>query len=89
MAIYVHYQARIPNGQGLFPLHIAAMVGRPLHFDELVKKCPEYYELVDDKEEIFFPSRRWPGAPALQLSVAFLCRPSARTVAGEAEAQAT
>ncbi|TVU21470.1 hypothetical protein EJB05_31106, partial [Eragrostis curvula] len=42
-------QARIPDNHGLFPVHTGAMVGRTRIIDELIKKCPDYYELVDDQ----------------------------------------
>ncbi|KAJ1267204.1 hypothetical protein BS78_07G038300 [Paspalum vaginatum] len=41
-------QLRIPDNHGLFPVHTAAMVGRASVIDELIKKCPDYYELVDE-----------------------------------------
>ncbi|WVZ95127.1 hypothetical protein U9M48_040928 [Paspalum notatum var. saurae] len=41
-------QLRIPDNHGLFPVHTAAMVGRSRVIDELTKRCPDYYELVDD-----------------------------------------
>uniref|UniRef100_A0A0E0LLL4 PGG domain-containing protein n=1 Tax=Oryza punctata TaxID=4537 RepID=A0A0E0LLL4_ORYPU len=39
----------ISDNDGSYPLHAAAMFGRTKIIDELVKKCPNYYELVDDK----------------------------------------
>jgi len=42
-------QACIPDNHGLFPVHTAAMVGCSWIIDELIKKCPDYYELVDDR----------------------------------------
>jgi ankyrin repeat protein len=46
-------QARISDSHGSFPVHAAAMAGSTRILDELVKKCPDYYELVDNQEEIF------------------------------------
>lgn len=40
-------QTRIPDIHGLFPLHTAATAGRTRIIDEFMKKCPDYYELVD------------------------------------------
>lgn len=42
-------QSRIPDNHGLFPVHTAAMMGSSRIIDELIKKCPDYYELVDDR----------------------------------------
>lgn len=42
-------QARIPDSHGLFPVHTAAMVGSSCIIEELIKKCPDYYQLVDDR----------------------------------------
>ncbi|KAL6856970.1 hypothetical protein ACP4OV_018352 [Aristida adscensionis] len=42
-------QAHISDNHGLFPVHIAAMCGRIRIIDELIKKCPDYFELVDHK----------------------------------------
>lgn len=39
----------ISDSDGSYPVHAAAMFGRTKIIDELVKKCPNYYELVDDK----------------------------------------
>uniref|UniRef100_A0A0D9WZS7 PGG domain-containing protein n=1 Tax=Leersia perrieri TaxID=77586 RepID=A0A0D9WZS7_9ORYZ len=39
----------ISDNDGSYPLHAAAMFGRTKIIDELVQKCPNYYELVDDK----------------------------------------
>ncbi|CAM0144821.1 unnamed protein product [Urochloa decumbens] len=39
---------RISDNHGLFPVHAAAMVGNTRIVDALIKKCPDYYELVDD-----------------------------------------
>jgi ankyrin repeat protein len=46
-------QARIPDGHGSFPVHAAAMAGSTRILDVLVKKCPDYYELVDDQGRNF------------------------------------
>ncbi|OEL28782.1 hypothetical protein BAE44_0010196 [Dichanthelium oligosanthes] len=46
-------QARISCNHGLFPAHAAAMVGSTRILDELIKKCPDYYELVDDQGRNF------------------------------------
>jgi ankyrin repeat protein len=42
-------QVRIPDSNGLFPVHSAAMVGMSGIVEELIKKCPDYYELVDGR----------------------------------------
>ena len=42
-------QVHISDNRGLYPVHTAAMVGRAGIIDELIKKCPDYYGLVDDK----------------------------------------
>ncbi|CAM0144819.1 unnamed protein product [Urochloa decumbens] len=42
-------QVHISDNNGLYAVHTAAMVGRARIIDELIKKCPNYYELVDDK----------------------------------------
>ncbi|KAL6856972.1 hypothetical protein ACP4OV_018354 [Aristida adscensionis] len=42
-------QAHISDNHGLFPVHIAAMKGNIRIIDELIKKCPDYFELVDHK----------------------------------------
>lgn len=42
-------QARIPDNHGLFPVHSAAMVGSSRIIEEVIKKCPDYHELVDDR----------------------------------------
>ncbi|KAL6885467.1 hypothetical protein ACP4OV_010246 [Aristida adscensionis] len=39
--------AHICDNRGLFPLHFAAMAGSTRIIDELVKICPDYYEMVD------------------------------------------
>ncbi|CAN6183620.1 unnamed protein product [Urochloa humidicola] len=41
--------ARTSDYRGLFPIHTAAMVGSTRIIDKLVKKCPDYYEMVDDQ----------------------------------------
>uniref|UniRef100_A0A0D9WZR9 Uncharacterized protein n=1 Tax=Leersia perrieri TaxID=77586 RepID=A0A0D9WZR9_9ORYZ len=45
--------ASISDNEGSYPVHAAAMFGRTRIIDELVKKCPNYYELVDDKGRTF------------------------------------
>uniref|UniRef100_A0A0D9WZR8 PGG domain-containing protein n=1 Tax=Leersia perrieri TaxID=77586 RepID=A0A0D9WZR8_9ORYZ len=45
--------ASISDKEGSYPLHAAAMFGRTRIIDERVKKCPNYYELVDDKGRTF------------------------------------
>ncbi|KAL6856975.1 hypothetical protein ACP4OV_018357 [Aristida adscensionis] len=42
-------QAHISNKHGLFPVHTATMMGNIRIIDELIKKCPDYFELVDHK----------------------------------------
>ena len=42
-------QVHISDNRGLYAVHTAAMVGRAGIIDELIKKCPDYYGLVDDK----------------------------------------
>ncbi|KAL6856973.1 hypothetical protein ACP4OV_018355 [Aristida adscensionis] len=42
-------QAHISDNHGLFPVHTAAMKGNIRIIDELIKKCPDYSELVDYK----------------------------------------
>ncbi|KAL6856976.1 hypothetical protein ACP4OV_018358 [Aristida adscensionis] len=42
-------QAHISDNNGLFPVHTAAMMGNTRIIDELIKKCPDYFELVDHK----------------------------------------
>jgi ankyrin repeat protein len=39
----------ICDENGSSPMHIAAMLGETRTVDELVKRCPDYYEMVDDK----------------------------------------
>ncbi|GJN11548.1 hypothetical protein PR202_ga29747 [Eleusine coracana subsp. coracana] len=39
--------ARIPDNNGLFPLHHAAIVRSTRMTDELIQKCPDYSEMVD------------------------------------------
>nr|XP_034579555.1 ankyrin repeat-containing protein At2g01680-like [Setaria viridis] len=41
--------AHIADSHGQFPLHAAAMKGNTRVLDELMKKCPDHHELVDDK----------------------------------------
>ncbi|KAK1679991.1 hypothetical protein QYE76_040839 [Lolium multiflorum] len=41
--------ATISDNDGSFPVHTAAMVGETRTVCELIKRCPNYYELVDDK----------------------------------------
>lgn len=41
--------ARISDNEGSYPVHAAAIFGETRILDELVKKCPNYYELIDDK----------------------------------------
>lgn len=41
--------ACISDNEGSYPVHAAAMFARTRIIDELVKKCPNYYELVDNK----------------------------------------
>jgi ankyrin repeat protein len=44
---------RISDKDGLYPLHAAAMVGSTRIIDELITKCHDYYEMVDDKGRNF------------------------------------
>lgn len=44
---------RISDKDGLYPLHAAAMVGSTRIIDELIEKCHDYYEMVDDKGRNF------------------------------------
>lgn len=39
----------ISDNEGSYPVHAAAIFGETRILDELVKKCPNYYELVDNK----------------------------------------
>lgn len=41
-------QAHISDNHGLYPLHTAAKVGSTQILGLLIKKCPDYYDLVDD-----------------------------------------
>ncbi|CAN6205579.1 unnamed protein product [Urochloa humidicola] len=46
-------QARIPDNHGLYPVHTAAMVGTTQIIDVLIKKCPDYCEMVDERGRNF------------------------------------
>ncbi|WVZ66154.1 hypothetical protein U9M48_015420 [Paspalum notatum var. saurae] len=39
--------ARVPDNEGMFPVHVAAMMGSIRNISELVERCPEYAELED------------------------------------------
>jgi ankyrin repeat protein len=39
--------AHICDNRRLFPMHFAAVAGSTRIIDELIKKCPDYYEMVD------------------------------------------
>ena len=45
--------ARVSDNEGLFPLHVAAMMGNIRDMVELVDKCPEFAELVDRRGRNF------------------------------------
>nr|CAB3458157.1 unnamed protein product [Digitaria exilis] len=45
--------ARVPDNQGLFAIHVAAMTGNIQSIVELVERCPDYAELVDGKGRNF------------------------------------
>ncbi|KAJ1291188.1 hypothetical protein BS78_02G299100 [Paspalum vaginatum] len=45
--------ARVPDNEGLFPAHVAAMMGSIRNIVELVERCPEYAELVDGQGRNF------------------------------------
>lgn len=45
--------AHISDDDGLFPLHAAAIVGSTRIIDELIKSCPNYYEMVDNRGRNF------------------------------------
>nr|TKW35103.1 hypothetical protein SEVIR_2G349300v2 [Setaria viridis] len=47
--------AHIADSHGQFPLHAAAMKGNTRVLDELMKKCPDHHELVDDKAAFTVP----------------------------------
>ncbi|CAN6168258.1 unnamed protein product [Urochloa humidicola] len=45
--------ARVPDNEGLFPVHVAAMMGNIRDIVELVERCPDYAELVDSQGRNF------------------------------------
>jgi ankyrin repeat protein len=46
--------ASISDNDGSFPVHTAAMVGATRTLCELIQRCPNYYEMVDDKGRNLF-----------------------------------
>uniref|UniRef100_J3MLK2 PGG domain-containing protein n=2 Tax=Oryza brachyantha TaxID=4533 RepID=J3MLK2_ORYBR len=45
--------ARVCDGEGLFPLHRAAIAGERVIIDEIVGKCTDFHELVDNRGRNF------------------------------------